>query len=336
MNFLSLQDLPWPMLGVQVLTFLIVTSLVVLACSLLTQDRRVGRRFRAFKQEGDTHIADPDTNPDEESAESLARWDEARSRAWESVTARLVPDDEAEWRSLRQELARAGIYSRNAISRFAAIKILLMSCPMLICLLASMAGLMPMLQGVLAGAVGGMVGMLMPRWWLVRRQKRRHAIIRRSLPDFLDLMTCCIESGMGIQAALQRVADELRIAHPELAMEMGMVERESELGASVDQAMRHFAERSGLDCIRSLSTFMQQSQRFGTSIAEALRSHAELMRSQRELRAEEMAQKASVKILFPTLICIFPAIFVVLAGPAVIQLQERFPSQSNSVASSST
>ncbi len=315
----------WTMILIQVLTFCAVSSAIFLLVSLFKgSERHAQRRFKAYTDHEGVELAQGSSELDSESA----GWDEARSRAWDSVASRLVPNNEVERKSLQQQLIRAGIYSNSAMSNVEATKVLLMVSPMLACLLAGMTGMIDMLNGVLIGGVAAMLGMLLPRWWIHRLQKRRHAVIRRSLPDFLDLMICCLESGMGLQAALQRVSDELRIAHPELAAEMGIVEREAELGATVDLAMRHFAERSGLDCVRSLSTFMQQSQRFGTGIADALRSHAELLREQRERRAEEMAQKASVKILFPTLLCIFPAIFVVLAGPAVIQLQERFPNSS--------
>jgi tight adherence protein C len=149
----------------------------------------------------------------------------------------------------------------------------------------------------------------------------------KSLPDFLDLMVTCVQAGLSLNGALQRVTEELAVAHPVLAGEMGIVERQIELGAAPDLALRNFAERSDLAAIATLSTLVEQARRFGTSVSDALRTHAETIREQREQRAEEMAQKAAVKILFPTLLLIFPAIFVVLVGPAAVQITRTFASQ---------
>ena len=170
------------------------------------------------------------------------------------------------------------------------------------------------------------MGIVLPSLWLHRRKVRRHAVLLKSLPYFLDLMVTCVQGGLSMNGALQRVTEELAVAHPVLAGEMGIVERQIELGASPDLALRNFAERSDLAPISSLSTLVEQSRRFGTSISEALRTHAEMIREQREQRAEEMAQKAAVKILFPTLLLIFPAIFVVLVGPAAVQIARTFSS----------
>jgi tight adherence protein C len=177
---------------------------------------------------------------------------------------------------------------------------------------------------MLVGVVIGGIGWTLPSSWLGWMKARRQLVLRNSLPDFLDLISTCLQSGLSFEAALQRVSDELRTAHPLLAGEMSVVQREIEFGKSPEQALRDFAERSDLDALRTLSTFVEQSRRFGSSMAETLQTHADMLRTQREQRAEERAQKAAVKILFPTLLFIFPPILVVLAGPAAIQLQERF------------
>ena len=128
-----------------------------------------------------------------------------------------------------------------------------------------------------------------------------------------------MQSGTEHGSRLQRVTDEIEVAHPVLAGEMAVVQRQIELGATPDVAIRNFAERSDLASLFSLSSLIEQARRFGTSLTEALRTQAEMMRYHREQRAEELAQKAAVKILFPTLLFIFPAIFVVLVGPAAVQ-----------------
>ena len=140
-------------------------------------------------------------------------------------------------------------------------------------------------------------------------------------------MIVCLEGGISLQETIRRVGDELRLVHPALADELSMVQRDIEFGATVDQALKRFALRTDYEGVRTLSTFIRESQRFGTNITEALRTHSDMLRSQREQAAEERAQKASVKILLPTLLLIFPAIFVVMVGPAAIQIHEAFSSQ---------
>src|SRR6185503_12338062 len=132
--------------------------------------------------------------------------------------------------------------------------------------------------------------------------------------------------GLSLQETIRRVNEELQLAHPILASELDIVQRDIDLSCSIDQALKKFAVRTDCEGIRTLSTFIRESQRFGTQITDALRNHADMLRSQREQLAEENAQKAAVKILIPTLILIFPAIFVVLVGPAVIQIQQAFAS----------
>jgi hypothetical protein len=147
-------------------------------------------------------------------------------------------------------------------------------------------------------------------------------LLRRALPDFLDLVVACLGGGLSVQAALKRVAEELKLAHAGLSSELGIVLREIEIGGSLDQALHKLATRTGLDELRTLRSFVQQTTKFGTTITDALAQLAEMLRIQREQRAEELAQKAAVKILFPTLLFIFPTVFVVLAGPAAIQIKE--------------
>jgi tight adherence protein C len=177
---------------------------------------------------------------------------------------------------------------------------------------------------MLWGSFIGGIGMTLPAVWLDRRIRHRQQLLRHAFPDFLDLMIVCLESGLSLPGAIQQVSDELRIAHPTLASELNIIQREIDLGFSVDSSLRRFAERSGFEGVRTLGTFIRESQRLGTELADALRQHAEMSRAQREAAAEEVAQKASVKILLPTMLLILPAVFVVLAGPAAIQIQKAF------------
>jgi tight adherence protein C len=144
----------------------------------------------------------------------------------------------------------------------------------------------------------------------------------RALPDFLDLVVACLGGGLSVQAALQQVAEELKLAHPELSAELRIVLRDIEMGRTLDHALEQLAARTAMEELKSLCSFVHQTTKFGTTITDALSQMAEMLRIQREQTAEEMAQKAAVKILFPTMLFIFPTVFVVLAGPAAIQIKE--------------
>lgn len=227
-------------------------------------------------------------------------------------------------RRIQTMLVQAGIYHISALPMFVIVKYALLIASPLIGGLAGYYRYLAFGHGLIIGAGIGGLGMLLPDWWLQNQVKRRHTILRRSLPDFLDLLIVCVEGGLSIQAAIQRVSEELRVAHPILAGEFLVVQRDIELGSSVETALRRFAERTGFEGLRTLATFIRESQRFGSELGAALREHADMMRIQRELIAEESAQKASVKVLFPMLLFILPAVFVVLVGPAAMQIYEVF------------
>lgn len=240
------------------------------------------------------------------------------------VTRYLTPFGADERSGLQKRLAKAGIYEPDALSRLLIAKLLLMVVPLLVSIGLGITGRLGMEMALVVGIVSAGIGSLLPGVWLDRAVARHHLLLQRSLPDFLDVMIVCLEGGLSLQETIRRVSDELQLAHPALAFELGVVQRDVELGTSVDQALRRFATRTDYEGVRSLSTFIREAQRFGTNITEALRNHADMLRSQREQAAEENAQKASVKILLPTLLLIFPAIFIVLVGPAIIQIQEAF------------
>lgn len=241
-----------------------------------------------------------------------------------SACNRLIPNSDLDRQRHRSRLAHAGLYHPTALSAFFIARLACMLGPLTGALLAGYFGLLDYRLGLVVGSILGTVGMILPSFWLDRRIARRQATLRRALPDYLDLMIVCLEGGLSLQGTIQRVSDEMQIAHPVLAEESRIVQRDIELGTSIDASFAHFAERSGLDVIRTLSTFFREARRFGSEMAEALRSYTENLRFQREQAAEEMAQKASIKILFPTLLLILPAVFVVLAGPAAIKIQQAF------------
>jgi tight adherence protein C len=137
--------------------------------------------------------------------------------------------------------------------------------------------------------------------------------------DALDLMVVCVEAGLGLNQALQRVSEEITILSPALGEQMGLVNLEIRAGTPRDEALRNFANRTDLDDVRALSTILIQTERFGTSIGQALRVQSDVLRTKRRQRVEEASAKTAIKMLFPLVFCIFPAMFLVILGPGVIQ-----------------
>jgi tight adherence protein C len=168
------------------------------------------------------------------------------------------------------------------------------------------------------------LGFVLPDLWLAGRARRRQGNLRLALPDALDLLVICVEAGLGLDQSLLYVSQELRIAHPDLCDEFDLVNAEVHVGKSRTEALRSLAERSGVEDIKVLVATLIQTERFGTSVAQALRIHSDDLRIKRRQRAEEMAAKTTVKMLLPLVFCIFPALFVVILGPAVITLIRDF------------
>lgn len=173
---------------------------------------------------------------------------------------------------------------------------------------------------VFLGALG--VGYLLPDYWLDHRIKARERAIQRGLPDLLDLMVVCLEAGLSIDQATIRSSDEMRASHPEIAEELSLVMLEVRAGQSRVQAWRRLTNRTKVDSVRMLVTIFVQADQFGTGISRTLRTHSDTMRTQRKRKAEEMAAKTSVKLIFPLAFFVLPSFFVVVLGPAIIQLAE--------------
>jgi tight adherence protein C len=173
-------------------------------------------------------------------------------------------------------------------------------------------------------AFAGLGGYLLPELWLSRQVANRQQIIRLALPDALDLLVICVEAGLGLDQSLMRVSQELRVAHPELSDELDLVTAEIRVGKSRIDALRELANRTGVDDIKALVAMLIQTDRFGTSVAQSLRIHSEDLRTKRRQRAEEMAAKTTVKMVPALVFFIFPALFVVILGPAVIILYRQF------------
>ena len=167
------------------------------------------------------------------------------------------------------------------------------------------------------------VGYMIPETWLLWKIRSRQLKLRRGLADGLDLLVICVEAGLGLDQALLRVSQELRVTHPELSDELQLVNMEMRVGKSRMEALRELARRTGLDDIQALVAMLVQTERFGTSIAQSLRVHSDDLRTKRRQRAEELSAKTTVKMVPPLVFFIFPALMVVMLGPAVLTLMRQ-------------
>ena len=224
-------------------------------------------------------------------------------------------------RRLRRRLVKAGFSSENSVSIYAVTRLvaaILIPIAVLLTLLAINYQRGP--QFVALILLGAVFGLFIPSFMLSRFITKRQQKISRALPDAIDLLVVCVEAGLGLNAALQRVGRELELVEPVLSAEMAITNREIRAGKPRDEALRNLGDRTGVDDIKSLVAMLIQSDRFGTSIASSLRVFADSMRTKRRQRAEEMVSKASIKLIFPLLLFIFPALLIVLLGPAIITL----------------
>jgi tight adherence protein C len=303
---------------VYVIPVLVAISVVCIAYALMPagkdNDDRVKRRMIGKKRT--TDISD------------------LRHKARESVTTKMVrrvapiaikpvmPKDSADMSKLRQKLCSAGFRSESSSTTFLASKTLIGIAGGAACALyAVMHGSTPMnILGALV--LGAGLGFMAPNLWLSSVSKKRREKIRHGLADSLDLMVVAVEAGLGLDAALQRVADELSNVHPELTEEIQIAVLEAQMGIPRAEALDNLANRTLVEELRSMVAMINQAERFGTSIARALRNQAEALRVKRRQQAEERAQQCAVKLMLPLILFIFPAIFIVLAGPAALSFMD--------------
>jgi len=182
----------------------------------------------------------------------------------------------------------------------------------------------------LAGGIAAVAGFYLPTIWLFFKGSARQSRIQTSLPDALDLLVVCVEAGLGLNAAIERVGREIQIASPALSEELLLVGQEIRTGLTRSDALRRLARRTGVDDLYALTAMLIQADKLGTSIAQSLRAHAESMRTKRRQRAEQAARKAGIKLAFPLVFLIFPALLIVILGPAAIQLAQAIAAQNGS------
>jgi tight adherence protein C len=225
-----------------------------------------------------------------------------------------VPRSPKEMGTLRLRLVQAGYRREEALTIFIGMRVafaLLMFAVFATSILSR-----PNIMVALA-AMG--LGYILPGMLLARMAKRRSHRIRLSLADMLDLLVVSVEAGLGLDQALQRVGQELAFAYPELSDELRLINLELRAGKPRAEALRNLADRTGVDDLSSLVTMLIQTDKFGTSVAQALRVYSDTLRTKRRQRAEEAAAKTGVKMVFPLVTCIFPAIWVITIGPAAIK-----------------
>jgi tight adherence protein C len=297
-------------MGVAVITFISVFLLIGSAGLLLFYRAAMVKRISsvvARKQETRSFV------------ETLAQTGSSLGGVVEKFE-KVIPKSQSEVSVVQQRLIRAGFRKDSALSFFYGTKFLV---PIALVATAFFTGLGEQSPFIMYAAALG-IGYLAPDFWLGKKIKSRQKKLRLGLPDVLDLLVICVEAGLGMDQATQRTAEELAEAQPAIADELGIVALEQRAGRGRQDAWRHMAERTDVDSVRNLVSMLVQSEQFGTSIAKTLRTHSDTLRTQRVQQVEEMAAKTTVKLIFPLVLFIFPCLFLVTLGPAVILMSESF------------
>ena len=255
------------------------------------------------------------------------------SLAFQEIVKKLgnvLPASPRDMGVIQRRLTRAGLRSANALKIFYGSKVLLgIGLPLLmgVAVAGSAAEGSNKMLAVLAAAAVGFFG---PNEYVRMRAKKRQKQISRGLPNALDLLVVCVESGLGLDQAIIQVSKELEHAHREVSEEFGLVNLELKAGKRRMDALRNLADRTAVDDLKKLVAVLIQADRFGTGIAQSLRAHADYMRVQARQIAEEKAAKLGVKLIFPIFFCIMPSLFVVTVGPVVCRiLRDLVPMMNN-------
>src|SRR5262245_43906573 len=259
------------------------------------------------------------------STEGATWWQTRRNQrrpAWERMLARLagfLPNADGQ-ESIRDGLIEAGFRGPNAVTTFLGAKILFAAAlPLFIFVLAAMLR-WPIGNTILWSVVLAVIGFYLPTLWLWNAAGKRKLEVTHALPDALDLLVVCVEAGLGLNAAIVKVSQEINIASPVLSQELRQVNNEMKAGVNRIDALRSLAERTGVADVKSLVAVLVQTDRLGTSIAASLRAQSDSLRVKRRQRAEEAAHKVAVKLVFPLVLCIFPELLLVLLGPGFISV----------------
>jgi len=238
--------------------------------------------------------------------------------------ATLLPMTDAGRTEVLEELQQAGFYQPHALENFGAIRYLLIAVAIL------MAGTMvvlapPRLEGYAIGSliVLPLLAWALPRLYLRNKARERRSEIERAMPDLLDLMNMCVSQGLTIHDSLRRVLGDLRGVYPALSQELRIVSEQARVG-SLNLALENFSRRVNVPEVHSFTTLLTQTERMGTSISDALASYSDTMRESLKQRADEKGNRATFRLLFPTVLCLMPAVYLFLLGPAVIELSNFY------------
>lgn len=272
------------------------------------------------------------TNPVRRKLSFLGEGTEEEESGWLKVTTAIgplavfaLPKEDLERHKTQQDLYRAGFRTPQALQTFYALKaVLTILLAGAVLVGAQFSAEVTTNELLLYVASAAAIGLLLPNYVLSKKLAARMRLLRNGFPDALDLLVVCVESGLGLGPAIQRVADELNVSHPELSIELAMVNAEMRAGMQREEALRNLADRTGLPDIRGLVGLLVQSMRFGTSVADALRIYSEEFRDKRMQAAEEQAAKIGTRMIFPLVLCMFPVFFVVAVGPAALRIIDSF------------
>jgi tight adherence protein C len=305
-----MQALPPELVVAVIAAFVSVALLVGISVSQFLEARSPERqRMRDVLQPvelASTGIAGPDIDTRSGKAARRAGW---------------LPKSVRDMSLLERRLANAGYRTPFAARAFFTAQFLL---PVVLGGIALWWFRWSTLNGWIAGGLCAVVGYLLPGFYLDRQVVKRRLQIRNGLPDVLDLLIVCLEAGSSLDQAVMKAAEELGIAYPALAEELRVLTTETRAGKTRMEAFRNFAQRTKVDDVRALVAMLVQTDRFGTSVGQALRTLADSMRTRRRQMAEEMAAKVGVKLVFPLVICLFPAFFIVVLGPAILKIMQAF------------
>jgi tight adherence protein C len=234
----------------------------------------------------------------------------------------VMPTSDEEQTNLRAKLISAGYRNQNAQTVFLASKSIVGIVGLIIGGATAYSMNLGMVNAVGAVCFAGGFGFMLPNLWLSLATSSRKQKVKEGLPDTLDLMVVSVESGLALDAAIKRVGDEMAVVHHELSEEMRIATMEQQMGIPRGEALENMARRADLDELRALVSVITQAEKFGTSVAKALRNQANVLRTKRQQAAEERAQKTAVKLLMPLILFIFPALGIVLGGPAALRMME--------------
>jgi tight adherence protein C len=271
------------------------------------------RRMGGSKEGTVTQTAPGGAMPDDSSAADLAQ-------RLATPINKLLPPSATEAKKLQKQLMHAGFRSAEAPIIYRAIQLASMAgFPLVVAGVCALTA-RPLNKAIIFIIIGFVVGFFLPRFFLNKMISKRQRLIRWGLADALDLMVVSVEAGLGLNAAMMKVSTELRDVHAPVAIEFELANLEIRVGREHDEALRNLAERTGVDDLRSLVAMLIQTDKFGTSIAKGLRVYSDSLRTKRRQRAEQEAQKAAVKLLFPLACFLFPTLFIAILGPAALNL----------------